>query len=94
MKPYPSWGAEEVGCPIPPGVFPELNRVEEGLHATPRRRSPDCPGFSPVCLYGLTGRGSYRVVGFSDIGVSGYFRGFVFFFFFKFFVIGVLRYGV
>jgi len=51
---------------------PRLKRMDEGLRPTPRRGSPDHPCFSPVCPYGLTGRGSYRTVITNDIGVSNF----------------------
>ena len=73
MKP---WSFDRGGSRVPHSGgagSPRLKEVDEGSYPTPRRGDPDYLRFSPVCLLvdarRLTGRGSYHLTGFNDIGV-------------------------
>ena len=58
------------GMPHPVGVFvPELKVSDAGGEATPRGLPPKAHRGSPVCPFGLTGRGSYHTTLVSDNGV-------------------------
>jgi len=51
------------------GFIPELKVGGAGGEATPRGLPPKAHRGSPVCPFGLTGRGSYNVTLTSDNGV-------------------------